>query len=245
MQPTVSIITVSYNAEEYIERTMQSVQAQTYPNIEYVVIDGASKDKTLEIINNYKSIVTTLVSERDKNLYDAMNKGIQHATGEYIWFMNAGDKIATPDTLEKAMAGAQNADFIYGKTIRITEDGQEHAWHKAHPKPETLNWKSFGQGMVVCHQSMLVRRSLAPLYDLNWKHVADIDWCLKVMKGAKKVHDTGETMSLFLEGGYSNQTKRASLKERFRVVQSHMGFAGAVGSHLKIIVKRLLGLSLV
>lgn len=241
MLPKVSIITVSYNAEQFIERTIQSVQEQTYSNIEYVIIDGASKDGTLDIVNRYQSLVSTLVSERDKSLYDAMNKGIKQATGDYIWFMNAGDRIASPETLEKAMAGAQDADFIYGKTIRITEDGQQHPWHKAHPNPETLNWKSFGEGMVVCHQSMLVRRTLAPLYDdTTWKHVADIDWCLKVMKQVNKVHDTGEVMSLFLEGGYSNQTKRASLKERFRVVRSHLGLLGAVVAHLRILGKRLI-----
>lgn len=239
MLPKVSIITVSYNAEEFIERTIKSVREQTYSNIEYVIIDGASKDGTLDIVNRYKSAVSILVSERDKSLYDAMNKGIQNATGDYIWFMNAGDRIATPETLEKAMAKAENADFIYGKTIRITEDGQQFPWHKAHPTPESLNWKSFGEGMVVCHQSMLIRRTLTPLYDLNWKHVADIDWCLKIMKQVNKVHDTGEVMSLFLEGGYSNQTKRASLKERFSVVRSHLGLVGATVAHFRILGKRL------
>ncbi len=240
--PKVSIITVSYNAEQFIERTIQSVQAQTYTNIEYLVIDGASKDGTMNIVKRYQSAVSVLVSERDKSLYDAMNKGILRATGDYIWFMNAGDKIAAPDTLEKAIAGAGNADFIYGKTIRITEAGEEFPWHKQHPNADTLTWKSFGEGMVVCHQSMLIRRSLAPLYDdTTWKHVADIDWCLKIMKQVTKVHDTGEVMSLFLEGGYSNQTKRASLMERFRVVRTHLGFLGAVGAHLRILGRRLIG----
>lgn len=235
MQPKVSIITVSYNAEEYIERTIQSVQAQTYSNIEYIVIDGVSKDNTLDIVKRYESVVSILVSEPDKSLYDAMNKGIKHATGDYIWFMNAGDRIADPSTLETAIAGAQNADFIYGKTVRITEEGEQHPWHKKHPSAASLTWKSFGEGMVVCHQSMLIRRSLAPLYDMGWKHVADIDWCIKIMKQVKGVHDTGAVMSLFLEGGYSNQTKRASLMERFRVVRSHLGLWGALWAHSRIL----------
>jgi len=242
MLPKVSIITVSYNAEPYIERTIKSVQEQTYPNIEYLIIDGASKDGTMDIVYRYNEVVSILVSERDKSLYDAMNKGIQRATGDYIWFMNAGDRIAHPETLEQAITGAGDADFIYGKTIRVTEDGEEHPWHKEHPKAATLTWKSFGEGMVVCHQSMLVRRSLAPLYDdANWKHVADIDWCLKVMKRVNRAHDTGAVMSLFLEGGFSNQTKRASLKERFRVVRAHLGLGGALLSHLRIVGKRLIG----
>ncbi len=241
MLPTVTIITICYNAEEFIERTMKSVEAQTYPNIEYLIIDGVSKDNTLEIVQQYRHIVSKVVSEPDKSLYDAMNKGIRHATGDYIWFMNAGDRIATPQVLENAIKGSNNADFIYGKTLRVTEDGKEHPWHKAHPSANDLTWKSFRNGLIVCHQSMIVRRSIAPEYDLSWKHVADLDWILRVMKQVNTVHDTEEYMSLFLEGGYSNKTKRASLMERFKVLTTHFGIGETIIEHVSIVFRRLVG----
>ncbi|CAN5404494.1 hypothetical protein BH09BAC4_BH09BAC4_38480 [soil metagenome] len=91
--PTVSIITITYNAERFLERTIQSVVAQQATDFEYVIIDGASTDGTLDIIKRYEKHITTWISEPDRGLYDAMNKGLHRARGQYVWFMNAGDKL--------------------------------------------------------------------------------------------------------------------------------------------------------
>ncbi|MCB0642106.1 MAG: glycosyltransferase, partial [Phaeodactylibacter sp.] len=101
--PKISVITVVYNAVDLLEDTLLSVLNQTYDNIEYVVVDGASTDGTTEIVHRYKDRIDRWVSEPDKGLYNAMNKGLAMATGDFVWFMNAGDHIYSPDTLEKAV----------------------------------------------------------------------------------------------------------------------------------------------
>ena len=158
--PKVSIITITYNAEKYLERTIQSIISQTYPNIEYVIIDGNSKDGTIQIIEKYRNNIEVLISEPDKGLYDAMNKGLRKATGDYIVFMNAGDQINNSHTLEKAMKGSNNADIIYGLAVNIDEKGNTRPWHKKTPVAEKLSAKSFMNGMVICHQCMILKKIL-------------------------------------------------------------------------------------
>ena len=99
--PKFSIITVTYNAEKVLEDTIQSVISQTYHHVEYIIVDGASKDGTLSIIDRYRSRITTVVSEPDKGLYDAMNKAISLASGDYLCFLNAGDCFHEDDTLQQ------------------------------------------------------------------------------------------------------------------------------------------------
>src|ERR1700733_2398323 len=96
----ITIITVCYNACHCIEKTIKSVINQTYPNIEYIIIDGASTDGTLEVINKYKNHVQKLISEKDNGIYDAMNKGVRHCSGEIIYFLNADDRLYSPDTVK-------------------------------------------------------------------------------------------------------------------------------------------------
>src|ERR1700755_616928 len=95
--PTLSVITIVYNNVRDIERTMLSVLNQTYPNIEYIIVDGASNDGTLEVIKRYETRITKLISEKDEGIYDAMNKGLAIATGDYVVFMNSGDELYAPD----------------------------------------------------------------------------------------------------------------------------------------------------
>lgn len=123
--PMFSIITICYNAASDIERTLQSVVAQTYRNIEYIVIDGASTDKTLDIISKYSAEVSQMVSEKDGGLYDAMNKGLSLATGEYVCFLNAGDSFFEEKTLEKIVQGLDGStpDLIYGDTALVDKNG--------------------------------------------------------------------------------------------------------------------------
>ena len=122
--PFFSVITITFNAEEFIKQTVESILSQEFNDFEYIIIDGASKDRTLEIINSYedkfreKGIKTSFYSEPDRGLYDAMNKGISKASGKYIWFINAGDTIAESDVAGKVFKSAIDnlPDFIYGET---------------------------------------------------------------------------------------------------------------------------------
>lgn len=127
LHPKFSIITVTYNAENVLEDTIQSVITQTYKNVEYIIVDGKSTDKTMEIVGRYKEHIHTVVSERDKGLYDAMNKGIALATGDYVCFLNAGDELHEDDTLQlmvHSLAGLNELpDVIYGETAIVDEEG--------------------------------------------------------------------------------------------------------------------------
>ncbi len=233
--PKVSIITVCFNAEKYIERTIESVISQTYPNIEYVIIDGKSKDRTVEIIKKYEQKILYWVSEKDKSLYDAMNKGLKAATGDYVWFVNAGDRIHNSKTLQQIIDSSNNEDFIYGDVIRVDESGNERKWYKKTPGQGKLSARSFLNGMVVCHQSMIVKRTLAPGFDLNWKLANDIDWSISVLKQCKTTRFVDIPFCYFLEGGFSAHNRWTAVSERFIITKNHFGIVPAVLEQFKVI----------
>lgn len=233
--PKVSIITISYNAEKYIKRTIESVVAQTYPNIEYIIIDGASKDKTTDIIKQYKEHITFWISEPDKSHFDAMNKGLEKATGDYVLFMNAGDCIHKENSLTEMMEGADDADLIYSRAEYIDEKGNRRAWHKKTPPPAKINARSFLNGMVVCHHCMIVKRTIAPRYRLEpWKVSNDIDWSIRVMKNVKSTHFWDDIFCLYLEGGISANNRLDAIKERFNISVVHYGWGAAILEQIKI-----------
>lgn len=233
--PKFSIITVTYNAEKVLEDTIQSVIFQTYRNVEYIIVDGASKDHTLEIVNKYHNRINKAISEPDKGLYDAMNKGIQLATGDYLCFLNAGDKFHDSETLQKVvhtLKGQELPDVIYGETAIVDEEG--HFLHMRRlSTPAHLNWKSFKQGMLVCHQAFFVNRELAinHLYDLQYRFSADFDWCIRIMKKAKCLHNTRLTLIDYLNEGMTTKNHKASLKERFCIMAKHYGLISTILHH--------------
>ena len=233
--PKFSIITVTYNAEKVLEDTIQSVIFQTYRNVEYIIVDGASKDHTLEIVNKYHNRINKVISEPDKGLYDAMNKGIQLATGDYLCFLNAGDKFHDSETLQKivhTLKGQELPDVIYGETAIVDEKG--HFLHMRRlSTPAHLNWKSFKQGMLVCHQAFFANRELAinHLYDLQYRFSADFDWCIRIMKKAKCLHNTRLTLIDYLNEGMTTKNHKASLKERFCIMAKHYGLISTILHH--------------
>jgi glycosyltransferase involved in cell wall biosynthesis len=239
--PKVSVITVCFNSSAVIRPTIESVIAQDYPNIEYLLIDGLSKDNTVDIIRSYGQRITKWISEKDKSHFDAMNKGLALATGEYVWFMHAGDRIPTPQTLSQAMEKHNGADFIYGDTIMVTEDGQQRPWYKKKPKATQISWKSFRNGMVICHQSMIVKRAKAPEYDIStWKVSNDHDWTIRLLKECLTFCDTGIVMCHYLEGGISYKNRKKSFKERFEILLKHFGLIPTIWEHIRIAFQALL-----
>ena len=235
LHPKFSIITVTYNAGKVLEDTIQSVISQTYRNIEYILIDGGSKDNTLQIVSKYRKHISKVVSEPDQGLYDAMNKGIRLATGDYLCFLNAGDELHENETLQKMVHSLHTQelpDVIYGETAIV--DNQGHFLHMRRlSAPEHLNWKSFKQGMLVCHQAFFARRELAIhyLYDLQYRFSADFDWCIRIMKQAKYLHNTRLTLIDYQKEGMTTQNHKASLKERFRIMVKHYGWISTVLHH--------------
>ena len=234
--PKLSIITITYNAEKVLERTIKSVINQTYNNIEYIIVDGKSTDKTLNIIKKYEKHITKWISEPDEGLYDAMNKGIDLATGDYIQFLNAGDELSYENVITEVFQKCAGADLIYGYTLRVNDDKTTYkGWHKKTPLPEELSDKSFLNGMVICHQAMIVKTSIAPKYDLQWKLVADIDWAIRLLRKVKTKCLADFTIIYFLEGGISKQNLKASLKERWKLLIHHFGFLPTLITHMKIL----------
>ncbi|TAF67663.1 MAG: glycosyltransferase [Cytophagales bacterium] len=241
----ISIITITFQAEKFLEKTIQSVFAQTYPSIEYWIIDGASRDNTIAIAEKYAkqcppNIVMHIQSEPDKGLYDAMNKGLQKATGDYVVFLNAGDYIASADVLEKSIDCAPNADVYFGETMCINEENQVIGLRSqitTQILPQKLTWKSLRYGMVVCHQAMIVRRAIAPFYRTKHRYSADIDWVIEVLKKAKKIQPTNIVMVNYLLGGFSQKHLRKSLIDRFWVLSRHFGFVPTLLRHFWIVLR--------
>jgi len=239
------------------------VACQTYADIEHLIIDGASKDDTVAIAERYKATsrhTVVIQSEPDNGLYDAMNKGLQKATGDYLVFLNAGDTLYAPDTIETVVrcvqqpplllerAGGEAPAVIYGDTA-ITDAEGNFLHLRTHRPPERLTWKSFKQGMLVCHQAFYVLTSLARQipYDLQYRHSADVDWCIRIMREAERLHlslvNTHAVLANFEEGGDTTQHHRDSLKERFSVMAHHYGLCQTLILHgwfiLRAVARRL------
>lgn len=242
VHPKFSIITVTYNAGAVLEDTIQSVITQTYRNVEYIIVDGGSKDHTLDIINRYREHIHTLVSEPDKGLYDAMNKGIRLATGDYLCFLNAGDELHEDDTLQlmvHSITGTDLPDVLYGETAIVDEEGHFLRMRRL-SAPEDLNWKSFKDGMLVCHQAFFPRRELAEPYDLRYRFSADFDWCIRIMKKSHTLHNTHLTLIDYLNEGMTTRNHRASLHERFRIMCRHYGYLSTLARHAWFALRLLL-----
>lgn len=234
--PKISIITVVFNGEALIERTIKSVIGQNYPNIEYIIIDGLSTDRTLTSVQKYSSRIAKIISEKDKGIYDAMNKGLQIATGEYVLFLNAGDELYDKGTLTKVFENSVMADVYYGNTAITNEKGELLSDRRLSP-PLHLTWKSLKYGMCVSHQSFIAKRVLCDFYNLDYSISADIDWVINVLKRTDKIHNTQIYISKFLEGGTSNKNKIRALIERFKIMVNQYGFFQTIWNHFYILLR--------
>jgi glycosyltransferase involved in cell wall biosynthesis len=236
----LSLITVTYNAEAVLERTLRSVQRQTgRDGVELIVVDGASTDGTLELVQRYPDVVTRWVSEPDRGIYDAMNKGLSLATGEYVWFLNAGDELYDETTLQTFFGKlGEAADVYYGDALFVRDDGSAIGLRSEvtpHRLPARATWRDFSHGMVICHQSFVARRSLAPAFRLDHPYSADIDWEIRCLKAARRVVNLGVPLSRYLVGGFSVQHLRASLLDRFAILREHFGLLPTLVHHAGIL----------
>lgn len=236
MSARLSIITITYNAALTLERTIISVEKQNYSNIEYIIVDGKSTDLTMDIVARHASRIDKSISEPDGGLYYAMNKGLNMATGDYVWFLNAGDEIAEEDTVTKMFASADDADVYYGDTVMTNMRGEVIGERRLCP-PKELTWKSFKNGMLVSHQSFVPRRSLCKEYDTQYRFSADFDWCVSILRRSTAIVNTDLILSRFLDGGITKQNIIPGLKERFRIMTHHYGIISTVYHHIPIAIK--------
>lgn len=185
----ITVVTIAFNCVKDIEITLKSVVSQTYKNIEYIVIDGASSDGTLDIINKYSDKISYIVSEPDNGIYDAMNKGLKLATGDWIIFMNAGDSFADNDVISD-IRFQDNLVCIYGNAIYLRENGEEY---KIAKEPDYIRWRN----MPTTHQAFFLRTDDAKSigFDMSYKYDADYNMIYQIYmkyqgKGFKHINRT-------------------------------------------------------
>ena len=251
-----TIVTVTYNAGQTIRRTLDSVSAQTYDAVEHLIIDGCSNDTTMAEIHRYVEHNTdmrhphnvVLVREPDNGLYDAMNKALLLAKGDYVVFLNAGDTFHTPTLLSdisQQLARYNTSRLpavVYGETDLVDDEGR-FLRHRRLEAPERLTALSFLHGMLVCHQSFYARTDIARVtaYDLRYRYSADYDWCIRVLRSAERrglaVHNTKLVLTDYLAEGLTTRNHRRSLMERLRLMARHYGWFRALAMHAWFVVR--------
>ena len=251
-----TIVTCTFNAEHELQHTLDSVFYQSYADVEHLILDGLSRDRSVEMAQTYKQRSdeartgheVVVCSERDSGLYDAMNKGIARATGDYIVFLNAGDTFPSEATLEHIAHSIGDGEalpgVIYGDTDIVNDEGRFLRHRRLQP-PTKLTWRSFRNGMLVCHQAFYALTTLAKdnPYNLNYRFSADVDWCIRVMKEAERQHlmlkNVDEVVVNYLDGGMTEKNHRASLRERFSVMRRHYGLPLTLIMHVWFAVRQL------
>ncbi len=240
--PLFSIITVTYNAQDAIKPTLKSVDEQTCAHYEHLIIDGASTDGTLDATREHPNSRRRVFSSPDTGIYDAMNKGLAMAGGEYLIFLNAGDSLHSPDTLQRIADTIINNEFpgvVYGQTSIVGRDRSALA-DRHLTAPDNLTYESFAEGMVVCHQAFVALRRICDEFDLRYKFSADYEWCIRVLQHSRRnVAMQREAIVDFLGGGVSAKNRRASLVERFKIMSYYYGFFPTLLRHFRFIPRYL------
>lgn len=225
MGPKVSVITVCYNAEEFIENAIYSVLNQSYENIEYIIIDGASKDNTVSIINKYRSVMACFISEPDKGMYEAMNKGIKAATGDILYFLNSDDVFYDEYVVENVVKVFQknnNVELIYGPIII-----RDPTTNESFIKPHDYITKSYFIYNSICQQGIFYKASVfnkCGQFNDTYKIVGDYEWELRAFYkyNIKRKYYEG-IIAIFRDGGMCNCDKFSDLhaKERTKVIKEY------------------------
>ena len=214
----ISIITVCYNCQDTIQKTIESVLFQTYPNIQYIIIDGGSTDDTLAMIGKFKDRISLVVSEKDSGIYDAMNKGLRHARGDIIYFLNSGDRVFTPDTIEKIVAVFKDnpeVNLVHGDAIGYGKQPDEYrSMYRENPVIY------FTQGL--CHQTLFARKHLfrtIGIFDTQFSVFADRDWLFRCLfRNNEKIKHIDLPVCYFLTGGFSSRQDARFFREKTRLL---------------------------
>jgi glycosyltransferase involved in cell wall biosynthesis len=237
----LSLITVVYNADRYLKDCIESVISQTYANIEYIVIDGASTDNTLAIIESYKQHIHYFISEKDKGMYDALNKGILVATGDIIGILNADDMLASPLVIAKIIETFKlsNVDAVYGN-LNYVDPKTLHIIRKWVAKPYTIQGLKFG--WMPAHPTFYVKKEIYERYGvfaLDYGTAADYQLMLRFLYqhhiNAICINELIVNMRI---GGMSNE----SFEQRYKAFINDyraMKYSGIPFAFLAVLVKKL------
>lgn len=206
--PYITIVTVVYNGVQTIENTIKSVVNQKYLNFEYIIIDGGSTDGTIDIIERYRDRINFFKSEPDNGIFDAMNKGLVLAKGEWISFMNSGDMFYTLDILNEVFSKDNDLyHMIYGNVCLY--DKNDNYFFKSKTNKIKINLNA------ICHQSVFIKVKSHPLFSLDYKLSADHDLIYKLVK-KKRIRYIDLCISKILIGGVSSNLKRTR-REKLRI----------------------------
>lgn len=218
--PLISVITVCYNSANTIENTIKSVINQDYINTEYIIIDGSSTDGTQNIITQYTDKITRVISEPDNGIYDAMNKGIKIATGDWLFFLNSGDTFFSSTTLsETAIQLSDTFALVFGNIILTNLD------HSTTYVPQKHITNFAGLIIGICHQAVFFNTKINKellFYSKNFRYCSDLETLLKIEKyySKKKIKKISTTISLYLSGGLSDINLNIVLNERKSIINS-------------------------
>lgn len=215
--PKITVVTVTYNAEQYLEQTIKSVIEQDYCNIEYIIIDGASTDGTIEIIKKYEEHIDYWVSESDNGIYDAMNKGIDVATGEWINFMNAGDSFCEKETLSNVFSSETiKYDLIFGDNLYLTNS---NSFYK-----KAIGLDGIFNSTPCCHQSLFCKTAVAKeiKFDISYKFISDHDFMLKAYTSNNKFKYLEFPIAKYRAGGFYENNRFLATIEQIYMISKYL-----------------------
>ncbi len=208
--PKVSVVTVCLNSERFLERTIRSVLSQTYKNIEYVIVDGVSKDSTLEIISKYRGGNVKFISEPDRGIYDAQNKGLHMSSGEIVCFLNSDDYFYTHDVVGEVVGfylQNKGLDFVYGDILCSNPDNSEVYLKKY---PDRIPKRYFLMNPLAHSATFFHKNAFAKAgyFDIRYKISADFEWYLRALyKKGLSAARINKIISVFQEGGFSSNAR--------------------------------------
>lgn len=229
----VSIITVCLNSAKTIRKALQSVRQQAYHDIELIVIDGVSTDETLQIVSEFKDIVSLIVSEKDTGIYDAMNKGVALAKGEVVYFLNSDDELAGSNIIADVVTAFQakaNLEMVYGDIIVSFAARDQYIKHQHVEQHNVLH-------TGICHQAVFARKSLFEKiggFNLAYKIYADFDWIIRAFQANSAIQYLPRLTSIFHAGGASMSNPNGNLQERLAVQHQYKQGLALKWGHYKM-----------
>lgn len=234
--PKLTVVSVCYNCENDVATTMESLLEQTFQDYEYVIVDGNSKDATLQKIKSYSSKFSNIkiISEPDRGIYDAMNKGVRNSAGDYIYFLNFGDFLVDQYVLERVVSSfTSKQDYYYGNIAKdgkiVSQDGKNSLFMTVYREH------------MLCHQSLFARRCLLVNnpFDLNYKICADRDWFIRILKQGAKGEFVDVVVCNYDTSGVSSNYINFS-DESMKITQKYGGLFGAYFAKGKRLVGRMI-----
>lgn len=231
----LSIITPVFNDSANLDVTLQAISRLKETSVEVLVVDGGSTDDTVEVARRYSGLVSAVHSGPDGGIYDAMNTGLAMATGEFVWFINAGDEPASPEAAD-ILDELPPADLHWGDALLIDKSRNVIGLSRG---PRRLVSKAFINGMSVCHQAVIVRRTICPKYDSNLRYVADQKWIRQLIAANLNMRRHDKPLARYLLGGISESRLPSVVAEKIGYSFREMSMPAAVQATCADMVKVL------